>query len=137
MFKSLIILLFIVAQSQSLALDCSQSLPHSSILGRSLSPLWAQEYIGADLVLEELKNHDRDKVKTAVFDLGFESDYINLNSEIDVPFQVNGRRRMRAHHGTSVVNILNGPFGITTEMDLISLGRINFKFLYKNHKNYL
>jgi len=110
---------------------CREDLQAPTVLNELATPLWAQEYIGVDLIKAELnKMDDKSLIKAAVFDLGFEADYISLNRALEVPPQMNGRRTMRAHHGTSVVNILNGPEGITQMMDLMSLRAITYQSFY-------
>ncbi|MCR9204817.1 MAG: S8/S53 family peptidase [Halobacteriovoraceae bacterium] len=76
-----------------------------------------------------------ENVNFAVFDLGFEKDHITLSDgflDINVPPQMNGRRTMRANHGTSVLNLLTGPKKIRmTEVGkLISLAGIQFSGQY-------
>lgn len=111
------------------------------ILEKKLTPLWAQEYIGADLIKDELKEMEKSEVHqfknidVAVIDIGFEKDHITLTEEIEVPPQLNGRRRMIGDHGTSVVNIFNGPYGITDKLNLMSLGRANYNYLYSYYWN--
>ena len=114
----------------------AQELPAPvKILGKRLTPLWAQEYIGADLIKEELATLDTQKIDVAIFDLGFEEEHINLTEEIEVPEQLNGHRKVTAHHGTAVVNIFNGPFGITEQMNLMSLVRVYYESSYRSFWN--
>ncbi len=97
-----------------------------AILGEKLSPLWAQEYSGSDLIREDLAQLEATSIPLAVIDLGFEADHIQLSrghEDIHIPPQMNGRRTMRAHHGTSVVNLLTGPndIRVTDKAVLINL----------------
>lgn len=106
------------------------------VLGDKLSRLWAQEYIGSDLIKEELKEVESSLVDLAVIDLGFEEEHITLSEDfenIDVPFQRNGNRRMRAHHGTSVLNLLTGPetYRVTDHARLINLTAASFSGMYR------
>ena len=119
----------------------NEAKPHT-ILGKNLSAFWAKEYTGLDLVMDMI---DRDrlifpeltnrKIPYAIFDLGFEKDHITLSPghDIFVPPQMNGRRTMRAHHGTSVANILSGPKNIrmTNVGELVGLGGIAHAFQYQ------
>ncbi len=99
---------------------------------KKLSLLWAQEYIGSDLIKEELKDLNLGLTKVAIFDLGFEQDYVTLNRVIEVPPQMNRNRRMSAHHGTSVASIINGEssYGHSENIDLINLSAISFSGYY-------
>ncbi|EPZ49906.1 peptidase, S8/S53 domain protein [Bacteriovorax sp. BAL6_X] len=127
MIKSLKILMTMACLVSTQANEINAPL----ILGKKLTPFWAQEYIGADLIKDELKKiQNLKKIDVAVIDIGFEKDHINLTEDIEVPPQLNGRRRMIGDHGTSVVNIFNGPYGITDQLNLMSLGRVNYNFLY-------
>lgn len=127
MIKSLKILMTMACLVSTQANEINAPL----ILGKKLTPFWAQEYIGADLIKDELKKiQNLKKIDVAVIDIGFEKDHINLTEDIEVPPQLNGRRRMIGDHGTSVVNIFNGPYGITEQLNLMSLGRVNYNFLY-------
>lgn len=105
------------------------------ILGDRLTPLWAQEYIGSDLIKEELEELGGEKVSLAVVDLGFEEEHVTLSpgfEDINVPFQRNGNRRMRANHGTSVLNLLTGPspYRITNHAQLTKLVAAYFSGMY-------
>jgi predicted DNA-binding transcriptional regulator AlpA len=106
-----------------------------SILGDRLTALWAQEYSGNDLVREELAKEHTLPVTLAVIDLGFEADHIQLSpgfENIHVPPQRNGRRTMRANHGTSVVNLLRGPddIRVTDHAQLINLTAASASSMY-------
>lgn len=106
---------------------------------KKLTPLWSQEYIGSDLIQDELKDLNLSPVDLAIYDLGFEQDYVTLTEPIDVPYQRNGNRRMRAHHGTSVASVINGPypFGHTSQINLIQLGSIHYSGMYRYYYNKL
>ncbi|CAN0073511.1 unnamed protein product, partial [Chrysoparadoxa australica] len=112
------------------------------ILNKKLSPFWAKEYAGLDLVKDLIEQDrigrfsDRENIPFAVFDLGFEKDHISLSEgflDLIVPPQMNGRRTMRANHGTSVLNLLTGPETIraTDVGTLVGLGGIAHAFQYK------
>lgn len=74
-----------------------------------LTPFWAQEYIGADLVKEEMRQMPNlPRVPVAVYDVGFEKEHINLAFDIPVDRAMNGNRPMKGHHGTSVASLING-----------------------------
>lgn len=128
-----IILLALLLTGPAWAGICEERI---TILDKELSKCWAKEYAGLDLVRDLVKrdreNTSKPKSQVAVFDLGFERDHISLTEEIEVPPQMNGRRTMRAHHGTSVVNLLTGPeeMRMTDEVSLIGLGGISHAFQY-------
>lgn len=133
-----IFILFIVFPSWTLAFGSD---PHI-ILNKKLSPFWAKEYAGLDLVKDLIEQDrigrfsDRENISFAVFDLGFEKDHISLSEgflDLIVPPQMNGRRTMRANHGTSVLNLLTGPETIraTDVGTLVGLGGIAHAFQYK------
>lgn len=105
------------------------------ILDESVTPLWAQEYIGADLVRDELLKWsptELKKVPLAIVDLGFEEEHIQLTEPISVPKQRNGNRTMRAHHGTSVANLLTGPtqYRVSDQVSLINLTAVHYSGAY-------
>lgn len=131
--KKPVAILFIIL-SFSIKAICQQE--KLDIGGKKLSSHWAHEYSGADLAREYLQTlKDRielKKVPLAIFDLGFEKDYVTLERDIPVPPQMNGRRTMRANHGTSVANLLTGPQEIrmTDFADLMSLEAITFGSFY-------
>ncbi len=98
--------------------------------GQSYSKFWGQEYTGSDLIRSELKidqsHFELSTPSLAIFDTGFEREHIPLTREIDVPPYLNGRRRMTAHHGTMVANLIGGPYpyGASENYDLIYLGAV-------------
>lgn len=113
-----------------------------TILDKKLSPFWAKEYAGLDLVQDLIQQDQRGyfsnqgTIAFAVFDLGFEKDHITLSEgflDLPVPPQMNGRRTMRANHGTSVLNLLTGPETIraTDVGTLVGLGGIAHAFQYR------
>ncbi len=111
--------------------------PVPLILDEKVTRLWAQEYIGSDLVREELEEWNQQfnhtlKVPLSIVDLGFEKDHITLTEEIPVPRQMNGKRFMRANHGTSVANLLTGPseYRVSDQVSLMNLTRVNFQGMY-------
>ncbi|WP_413557352.1 S8/S53 family peptidase [Bdellovibrio sp. HCB209] len=94
--------------------------------GSKLSPYWAQEYVGADLAKEELRQiPGLTPVPFAVYDGGFEKAYVNLIHDIPVDQEQDRGRRMRANHGTKVVNIINGPgmISVSELVDYVQLRR--------------
>lgn len=96
--------------------------------GGKLSPFWAQEYMGADLVKTDLRKHpELNPVPFAIYDGGFEKEHINLLHDIPVDSEQDGRRRMRANHGTSVANVINGHgmMGVSELVDYVQLKRVN------------
>lgn len=110
------------------------------ILGKDLSPFWAKEYIGMDLIADIMEQDkeqlsELNSVAFAVFDLGFEKDHITLSdgfTDITIPPQMNGRRTMRANHGTSVLSLLTGPEELRMENNgtLVGLAGIQFPGQY-------
>lgn len=94
------------------------------------SKFWGQEYTGADLVRSEVEadkqSRDLSSPTLAIFDLGFEAAYTPLTRQIDVPPYLNGRRKMTAHHGTMVANLIGGPYpyGVSSNHDLVYLGAV-------------
>jgi hypothetical protein len=105
------------------------------ILGKKLTPFWAQEYSGIDLVRSEMKDmSDLSRVSVSIFDTGFESRFINTGNLEFVDLAYNGRRRVLGHHGTSVANLINGeiPFGSSDQVDYISLNRVVPNFRYSS-----
>lgn len=87
--------------------------------GMSLTPFWATEYIGADLVKEDMaKRNDVNRVPVSIFDIGFEKEYINNTLNIEADIAKNGRRKVTAHHGTNVANIINGE-GLQSVSDVV------------------
>jgi hypothetical protein len=95
--------------------------------GGKLTPFWAQEYIGADLVKEQMREMGiTTRVPVAVYDIGFEKEFINLTFDITVDRAMNMTRPIRAHHGTSVANIINGKgmMGVSENIDYVQLKRV-------------
>ncbi|WP_413574768.1 S8 family peptidase [Bdellovibrio sp. HCB290] len=87
--------------------------------GGKLSPFWAQEYVGADLVKEELRKiPGLSPVPFSILDNGFEKAHIQLNHEIQVDGEADRGRHMTANHGTNVANIINGP-GMISMSELV------------------
>ncbi len=121
----------------ALGSTCSDRVQYA-VLGRTT--FWGQEYAGIDLVRDELKTIESDFVDLAVFDLGFESEYVTLTELIHVPPQLNGNRKMTADHGTAMVNIINGPapYGASDKIRLMGLHAIpssyNYHLILKKYK---
>jgi hypothetical protein len=104
--------------------------------GKKLSVFWSQEYSGSDLVKEELKKIEWAKnVKVALYDSGFEREFINVADEVrvDQKFSTRRNRKMTGHHGTSVANIINGPgsYGVSEKADYLVLKNVRFTVAYK------
>lgn len=94
---------------------------------------WGQEYSGVDLVRDEMRLIvGAELVDVAVFDLGFEKAHVTLTESIDVPPQLNGNRKMTAHHGTAMVNLINGPspYGATDKARIMGLHSIPSAYSY-------
>lgn len=96
--------------------------------GGKLTPYWAQEYIGADLAKEDLRAiKDLKPVPFAIYDGGFEKQFVNLLHDIPVDREEDRGRKMRANHGTKVANIINGPgmISVSELVDYVQLRRVN------------
>lgn len=140
--KKLILPLLLCAQTYA-SLTCAPG--EISILEKKLTTYWAKEYTGSDLASDFLKTleatQEIKKVPLAIFDLGFEEEHITVERDIHIPHQLNGRRRMRANHGTSVANLLTGPtpFRMTNYADLMSLEAMTigtmYSYAFKKYKD--
>ena len=98
-----------------------------------LTPFWAQEYIGADLVKEEMRQMNNiTRVPFAIFDSGFEKQFINLTHDIPVDRARNGQRTIRGDHGTSVANLINGPgmVSVSEVVDYVLLKTVSPAIFY-------
>lgn len=101
--------------------------------GGQLSPFWAQEYIGADLVKEEMrKKTDLALVPFSIFDAGFEKKYINLLNDIEVDRATSGSRPMRGDHGTSVAALINGQgmMSVSENINYVQLRKVSPSIYY-------
>lgn len=101
--------------------------------GKRLTPFWATEYIGADLIKKELKKReDAQRVPFSIFDVGFEADFINNPLGVDVSLSFNGNRRVIGHHGTSVANIINGDGlqSVSEVVDYVQLKNVSPAIFY-------
>lgn len=101
--------------------------------GERLTPFWAQEYIGADLVKEDMrKQNDLALVPFSIFDAGFEKKHINLKNDIEVDRAFSGSRPMRADHGTSVASLINGQgmMSVSEQIDFVQLRRVSPSIFY-------
>lgn len=101
--------------------------------GGKLTPFWAQEYIGADLVKEDMrKRHDVAIVPFSIFDAGFEKKHINLRNDIEVDRAFSGSRPMRGDHGTSVAALVNGHgmVSVSENIDYVQLRRVSPAIFY-------
>lgn len=99
----------------------------------TLTPFWAQEYIGADLVKEEMKAlPNLRRIPFAVYDSGFEKKHIRLSFDIPVDTAFNGNRPVKGHHGTSVANIVNGTGmkSVSEIVDYVHLKRVSPAVFY-------
>jgi len=104
-----------------------------NVEGGKLTPFWAQEYIGADLVKKQMRELSiATRVPVAVYDIGFEKEFINLTFDIPVDRAMNGSRPIRAHHGTSVANIINGKgmMSVSENVDYVQLKRVSPAIYY-------
>ncbi len=137
MFRNLALIFIFFAQSTFAVVD-KTSFDHGEYIEvfghKKLTPLWSQEYIGSDLVQEELMDLSTGNIDIAIFDLGFEEDHVTLDQPIDVPPQMNRNRRMRANHGTSVASVINGPapYGNSQKINLMNLSAIPYSFFYSS-----
>lgn len=96
--------------------------------GGALTPFWAQEYIGADLMKEDMRLlSGLWRVPVAVYDTGFEEKFINLTSPISVDPARNGSRPSKGHHGTSVAALINGKGMVSASemVDYVQLKRVS------------
>ena len=98
-----------------------------------LTPFWSQEYIGADLVKKEMRAlPDVKRVPFAIYDIGFEKNFVRLSEEIPVDRAMNGSRFVKGHHGTSVANIVNGTgmMSVTEIVDYVQLRKVSPAIFY-------
>lgn len=90
-----------------------------NVEGLRLSPFWATEFVGADLVKKKIKQRkDAMRVPFSIFDIGFEKDHIKRTIDINVDQAMNGHRRVTGNHGTSVANVINGA-GLQSTTDIV------------------
>lgn len=119
------------ASSCQLVADSGQA---PLVLGKKkLSVFWSQEYSGSDLVKSEMaKIPWASDVKVALYDSGFEREFINVSDDIRVDKKNATRRVMVGHHGTNVANIINGPshYGSTDKADYMALRNVYFSRVY-------
>ena len=132
------IVIGLIVSQFSYAASCklvdNQGLDPYEMGGKKLSVFWSQEYAGTDLVREEMKLIDSgNDVDFAIYDSGFEKEYINLKSEIDVDIKYSGRGKLTGHHGTSVANIINGkaPYGVSDRVNYIALKNVKLTSTYR------
>lgn len=105
-----------------------------------LTPFWAQEYIGADLAKESMRElTGTSRVPFAVYDLGFEKQFIHLSFDIPVDVAMNGRRPIRGNHGTSVANLINGSgmMSVSENVDYVQLKNVSPAIYYSTAVNEL
>ncbi|MFS4461003.1 S8/S53 family peptidase [Bdellovibrio sp. HCB2-146] len=101
--------------------------------GELLTPFWSQEYIGADLVKKEMqKLTDLKTIPFAVYDIGFEQNFVRHSPQLVVDRAMNGSRFIKAHHGTSVANLINGPgmMSVSEVVDFVQLRRVSPALFY-------
>lgn len=102
--------------------------------GEKLTPFWAQEYIGADLVKEEMRQiPGLVKVPVSVYDSGFEKDHIKLTRDIEVDTASGGMGEVGyGGHGTSVASLLNWPGMVSASevVDFVQLRRVSPDIFY-------
>ncbi|MEK2688435.1 S8/S53 family peptidase [Bdellovibrio sp. GT3] len=106
--------------------------------GGILSPFWAQEYVGADLVKEDLRKiPGLQAVPFSILDNGFEKQHINLTREISFDIEADRGRKLTANHGTNVANIINGPGMISMSelVDYVQLRKVYPGAFYINAIN--
>lgn len=102
--------------------------------GYKLSPFWATEFVGADLVKKRLRQRlDSKSVPFAIFDTGFEKEFVN-SVGIEIDSAMNGRRQVIADHGTSVANIINGKGqqSVSEVVDYVQLSRVSPAIFYSS-----
>lgn len=131
--KHLLISLLLLQTAMSYADGKNEDRQVLEVEGMRLSPFWAQEYIGADLVKKKMRNrHDLERIPFAIFDVGFEEQFVNRTLDIPVDFGMNGRRRITAHHGTSVANNINGHghMGVSEIVDYVQLAKVSPSVFY-------
>lgn len=94
--------------------------------GLLLSPFWAQEFIGADLVKSEMRSEVFESVPFAIYDSGFEREQIRVREDVTVDGGMNGRRIVIGHHGTSVASVINGRgmMSVSEVVDYVQLRRV-------------
>ncbi len=98
-----------------------------------VTPFWAQEYVGADLVKTDMRKiNNLQRVPFAIYDSGFEKPYIKLSYNIDVAQSMDGIHKVKGDHGTSVANIINGPGMISTSemVDYVQLKKVSPSLFY-------
>ncbi|WP_372652219.1 S8/S53 family peptidase [Halobacteriovorax sp.] len=141
MFKTALV--SILTLSSVHAIECrlvnNQGHQPISLSGKKLSVFWSQEYAGTDLVKEELDNIPWAKrVNVSVFDSGFEKEFINISqtTKVDSSFIIRNRK-MTAHHGTSVANIINGnnSYGVSNKVDYLGLRNVKYSAMYGSEFN--
>ncbi|AFY02452.1 S8/S53 family peptidase [Bdellovibrio bacteriovorus] len=102
--------------------------------GEKLTPYWAQEYIGADLVKQEMRQTPGlVKVPVSVYDSGFEKDHIKLTRDIEVDTASGGMGEIGyGGHGTSVASLLNWPGMVSASevVDFVQLRRVSPDIFY-------
>lgn len=100
------------------------------LMNGTLSPFWAQEYIGSDLaqqrIAEDSAAKNLKKPKVGLFDKGFVPSRMNLASDAKKPAEPqkvtlsNTVETVSNHHGLLVANLINGdpPVGIAPKFPL-------------------
>lgn len=124
-----------LAHASTCELVNNQGMKPYDMAGKKLSVFWSQEYSGSDLVKEEIRKIEWAKdVNVALYDSGFEREFINVSDDarVDVKFDYRRNRKMTAHHGTSVATIINGDgaYGVTEKANYISLKNVKFAVSY-------
>lgn len=135
--RAILISFFISATTY--ASNCSlvenQGIEPNTILGKKLSVFWSQEYSGADLVKKDLSELNLEKkVLVTIFDSGFEEEFIKTSSRTVVDSAYMRRsRRVTAHHGTSIANIINGDglYGVSNNVEFLGLRNVKVSYTYK------
>lgn len=90
-----------------------------------LSPFWAQEYIGSDLVKRELSLQPARKVKTGITDINFYYPTMNLKK---IRYKdPSGGENPSSCHGSTVSHLFNGegPASSSCQSELIFAANVN------------
>lgn len=129
-----LLLLSLLISCQVLAFAELEDRKPLDVEGEKLTPFWAQEYIGADLVKEEMRQRPGlVKVPISVYDSGFEKAHIKLTREIEVDTASGGMGEIGyGGHGTSVASLLNWPGMVSASevVDFVQLRRVSPDIFY-------
>ncbi len=96
-----------------------------ALLSGTLSPFWAQEYIGADLAKEHLANTigTTRLARVAVVDKRFDSDYLTGKLALLPGSSTPASTATGELHGNLVTNLINGlaPVGVSSRSEIVGL----------------